>query len=431
MFENILGQTAADRLSADLRSHGLPPALLFSGPSASGKGTTALELARVLSCENGTAKWNCSCASCARHRTLSHSDLLLLGNKNFSAELGAAVAAYKRDPRSSSLLFLIRAIGKLMARFNPVLWEGEEAKIGKASAQLSLIMDDTEALSAADTLEPKRLDKLLDSILSTARKLEQNVLPGTVPIFQIRRAAYWARLAPLSHRKLVIIENIDSLQDSSRNALLKILEEPPESAVLVLTCVRRSAIIPTILSRVRRYDFFNRDSAIEADIIRRVFRDPEAAIEGVHLTRYLDSFLPVPLERRAALADFFLASAALSSANAYSSPTIKNLIDTCPDTMVARPIGDLRAVVSLITEKADGFASPAAFSSFLELILNRLRPLLVSEGASSIAASAAWRAAIGDAAQAFTVYNQSSALCLERLFLGLSDGFAMLGNKYT
>ena len=50
MFDNLLFQPASVQLAEDLKRGVLPNALLFSGNSASGKLTCALELARVLSC---------------------------------------------------------------------------------------------------------------------------------------------------------------------------------------------------------------------------------------------------------------------------------------------------------------------------------------------------------------------------------------------
>ena len=49
---------------------------------------------------------------------------------------------------------------------------------------------------------------------------------------------------------LVIFEDADKLTHEAQNALLKILEEPPPSAVIVLVTNDKSQLLPTILSRV-------------------------------------------------------------------------------------------------------------------------------------------------------------------------------------
>lgn len=48
-----------------------------------------------------------------------------------------------------------------------------------------------------------------------------------------------------------IIRGIDRMQDAAANAFLKILEEPPQGLVFILTTQSESALLPTILSRAR------------------------------------------------------------------------------------------------------------------------------------------------------------------------------------
>ncbi|MDO8487118.1 MAG: hypothetical protein Q7S45_02415 [Candidatus Curtissbacteria bacterium] len=50
--------------------------------------------------------------------------------------------------------------------------------------------------------------------------------------------------------KIVIIEEAENLNIPAQNALLKILEEPPSSAVIILEAKDKSQLLPTILSRV-------------------------------------------------------------------------------------------------------------------------------------------------------------------------------------
>lgn len=50
--------------------------------------------------------------------------------------------------------------------------------------------------------------------------------------------------------KFYIIGHADRMTVSAQNALLKILEEPPEGAVFFLLCESRTALLPTVLSRV-------------------------------------------------------------------------------------------------------------------------------------------------------------------------------------
>ncbi len=52
-----------------------------------------------------------------------------------------------------------------------------------------------------------------------------------------------------SEKKLYLIKDADTMTIQAQNAMLKILEEPPEFAVFVLTCKNKSLLLETILSR--------------------------------------------------------------------------------------------------------------------------------------------------------------------------------------
>jgi DNA polymerase-3 subunit delta' len=52
-------------------------------------------------------------------------------------------------------------------------------------------------------------------------------------------------------RRIAIVDAADELNASAANALLKVLEEPPSSAVLLLVCHRPAGLLPTIRSRCR------------------------------------------------------------------------------------------------------------------------------------------------------------------------------------
>jgi len=53
-----------------------------------------------------------------------------------------------------------------------------------------------------------------------------------------------------SSRKVLLIEDAQTMTEQAANALLKVLEEPPPSAVFILTCHSRGQLLETILSRV-------------------------------------------------------------------------------------------------------------------------------------------------------------------------------------
>lgn len=52
-----------------------------------------------------------------------------------------------------------------------------------------------------------------------------------------------------SDYKIYILGNAHLMSDSAQNAILKVLEEPPEYALFILTTTNKSALLPTVLSR--------------------------------------------------------------------------------------------------------------------------------------------------------------------------------------
>lgn len=59
----------------------------------------------------------------------------------------------------------------------------------------------------------------------------------------------------LGRYKVYIIDEVHMLSTGAFNALLKTLEEPPEHVIFILATTEPHKILPTILSRVQRYDF--------------------------------------------------------------------------------------------------------------------------------------------------------------------------------
>ena len=269
MFENILFQEKlVTQLSRDIATSQLPGSLLFHGPAASGKLTTALEMARVLSCsEKGL--WNCPCPHCAQHRILAYSGLALVGEKDLGPEIDAAGAILMKQPDSPRRFLYIRTIRKLLKRFEPLLWEGEDTKVKSAGAMVEAIQEELEALYPGSEIPlPEKLEASVKKIRDWSEKL-LGLLPAKgIPINMVRRLSYWARTASVSGGTFIIIENADSLGEGARNSLLKILEEPPENVRFILLTRHKGAIMPTILSRVRPYSFQNRTPAQVKDIFR-------------------------------------------------------------------------------------------------------------------------------------------------------------------
>lgn len=78
----------------------------------------------------------------------------------------------------------------------------------------------------------------------------------TIKVEQIRKLIDEIYLKPvLSKKKVIIIDNAEKMNDNAQNALLKVLEEPPIYAVIILISSNKEKIIKTILSRVTEIPF--------------------------------------------------------------------------------------------------------------------------------------------------------------------------------
>ncbi len=277
MFDNIIGQNSTVAiLRQELEEGSYPHSVLFHGPLYSAKLSTALEVARVLSCDQGNGEWNCPCSSCQRHRLLTHANTLLLGTRYFDLEIAAAADVLRRSGKTAAQFFFIRTVRKLTRRFDPVLWDGGETRLRVARPLVDEIETQLDRLTPPAHIQlGEDLEKTLDAIITLTCKLSKTLSLETIPIDMIRRSTSWLHLTSAvgGSRKIVIIENVDRMYDASSNSLLKLLEEPPASAFLILTSTRRGAILPTVRSRIRPYAFLDRSSSKSAEVLKRIFRE--------------------------------------------------------------------------------------------------------------------------------------------------------------
>ena len=444
MFENIIEQGAVSQLRDDILGGHQAPCMLFYGPGESGKGSAALELARVLSCTSDGAAWKCSCPSCERHRYLQNDDLLILGKKSFSAEINASCSVFLLNPHSQSGKHLFfRSLRKLQMRFSPVLME-DDPKFARLSPLLQSLDELLNEFLLTDTEKENAQvsEKLCKALVKNALSLDEEGISALVPVGHIRKASYWCRLAPNGKRKTLIIENAENMRDEARNSLLKLLEEPPAGVSIVLTAQRREAVMPTILSRLRPYRFLKRSMEGEKEVLRRVFQYNVKEIpldEGRSLiSSYLESFLVQGTEKLYPLAVLFVASMARITSLSLKKKNSGGILRIMGEleeryAPIAEGMGFVcleksSVLIKTMLAKSGNFEDDS-FSRFLRLCLELIAAVTIgNDDPFSVAFNDIVKKHIGEAVTSVDILNQSTALALEALMYKIKT--AVLGRQY-
>lgn len=100
----------------------------------------------------------------------------------------------------------------------------------------------------------------------------------TIRIEVLRDLKQKAYLYPLEGRsKIFIIDQAEKMTLASANALLKILEEPPNQTYFILITSQPSALLPTIRSRCQKMEFGPLPSEILIQILMRLGKDSKEA----------------------------------------------------------------------------------------------------------------------------------------------------------
>ncbi len=407
MFDNIIGQRETiQTLAEELSAGALPGALLFHGPRYSAKLSTALEVARLLTCTEA-GEWSCLCPSCRKQRLLIHPNALMLGPRYFSDEIAAAADVLLRSRRTAAQYLFVRAVRKLTRRFDPVIWEGMESRLRAAQTSLAEVEERLDELAPEQLPEEALggrggLEAELDRIGKLASRLVESLPTDTIPIDHLRNAVGWLHMTssvgsgagPGGTRKIVVLENADRMHEASSNSLLKLLEEPPEEATLILLTGRREALIPTVLSRLRPYAFHERGAEETVEVLTRVFR--EEMQEG---------------PRYESLREYFL----------YQQKVNPDQLHRLSHGFIAAALEPLEPDLSVLEEirQEAGRANGRSFLlTFLEELLIHLRLLLLEQGVSPFRLGR-WNEAVRRHQEAVGRLNQNPQLALESLFYSL------------
>lgn len=399
MFENVLYEDGvASLLKSDIEHATLPQSLLFAGPPKCAKLTTALEVARALSCEKKTAAWDCDCPECVRARSLSATTTLILGNKDLVTEITASKFAFLNERiagsrhEAAAKMGFLRSVRKLLVRFSPILYS-EDKNLSKITS-LALDADErlTEVERADDHTKDEELERAIEKIIADCAKLEADHLPRATPVDQIRAVKAFAQIKSPVH-KCVIIEKAQAMGSGAQNALLKLLEEPPADCSFILTTTNKQNVLKTILSRVRVYQFDTRTQSQEEEVIERIFHTHFAGF----VSDFLGNFLSVNRETISRAAATYIAS-------------------TLGRAPLSKSAGSMESVVEKVLADCKGFGESAILLIFFRELLSQVgkTPLHPVEKLQATRA-------IQSCYTKVSTFNQSIRAALEALFFQLGQ----------
>src|SRR5271155_2189562 len=200
-FSEFLGnERIVSALRGALRSERVPHALLFSGPRGLGKYTLARMFAQAANCERLKDDFCGECETCKRVALLANPEALIEQGLSERGETADA-AMVERMP--------------LILQTHPDVW---------------VVVPDPVRLKSPVARPMLRIGQLR----------------------AVQRAAYFQ---PMGRRRVFILDGADTMRGDVANAFLKILEEPPGSATLILLAPSPYTLLSTILSRCMQFQF--------------------------------------------------------------------------------------------------------------------------------------------------------------------------------
>jgi DNA polymerase III subunit delta' len=116
-------------------------------------------------------------------------------------------------------------------------------------------IDDTLALDPTDPVFRRVAAASHADLLTVERAYDEKRkrMKTQIAVDDIRRINGFMSLTPAEGGwRVVVVDGAEELNQNSANALLKVLEEPPPRAILVLVCSAAGRLLPTIRSRCRR-----------------------------------------------------------------------------------------------------------------------------------------------------------------------------------
>lgn len=109
----------------------------------------------------------------------------------------------------------------------------------------------------------------------------------SIGIEDVRNMQKTVFLKPLrGSKKAVVIKNAHTATIQAQNALLKLLEEPPANALMILTASKKEFLLPTILSRCSVIEEVSKEQKeAHGQLHHPILTVPSSSAKGLHLAQ--------------------------------------------------------------------------------------------------------------------------------------------------
>ncbi|MBK9285229.1 MAG: DNA polymerase III subunit delta [Sphingobacteriaceae bacterium] len=232
-FKDIIGQQEAKtRLINMVREGRVPHALMLTGKQGSGELPAAIAFAQYLLCSNQQANDSCgTCPSCQKVSKLAHPDLHL----SFPIYLSKTEG--------------IKSCDDLLADFR-------------------------------DSVLHQPYLNLNDWFNEIKSENKQPVIPAEESANILRKLSFTSYEGKY---KIALIWLSEKMNAECANKLLKVLEEPSEKTIFILTSSAPEQLLPTILSRVQQIPFYSCTDEEIANGLRQRYNSTQEIAQQIAL----------------------------------------------------------------------------------------------------------------------------------------------------
>lgn len=211
-FKNIIGQkNLITRLQSSVNENRISHAQLFMGNGTFGKFALAFAYAQFINCTNKQDKDSCGeCSSCRKYAAMSHPDLFFSFpvNTNASSTSKISDTNVKKDPTSGDFL------------------KDWQSYIGQTNGYPELFQ--------------------------WYQYIGIDNKQGLISKEEARRIIHQMQFKPAEAQyKVLIVWMVEKMHDYAANALLKLIEEPPDNTLIFMIANEKEKLLSTILSRVQ------------------------------------------------------------------------------------------------------------------------------------------------------------------------------------